>query len=279
MTTTYNLTGNFSDLLGVDLPGTKIVATVSTNLGTKPLVDLDNNVVRPPRPARITVATDGTFTVPLIATNSTGTNVLDGTLRYVVNVSYADDNGRRQEWTSGYFALTANTDLSDVASSTPTVAEVSGATALVSTLVDQAVQDQAPGIELGYASRTSSITSTATTAAGATALTGLSVTIVGQGRPVDVRFHCAAVYHSVANTLVSIVIVRDGNVTGADNQMGAVASPVTTTGPSLAVSRRTGTLVAGTSYTFTVRAWGAAAGTCTLVSAAYCPTELVVTSR
>ena len=152
-------------------------------------------------------------------------------------------------------------------------------TADVNTAVQQAVQNHTPGIELGSASRTSSITSTATAAAGASALTGLSVTVVGQGRPVDLRFYCASVYHSVANTLVSVIIVGDGNATGTNNQIGTVASPSTTAGPSMCIMRRTAALTLGQSYTFTVRAWGAAAGTCNLVSAAYCPTELVVTSR
>lgn len=146
-------------------------------------------------------------------------------------------------------------------------------------VVEQAVQDHTPGIELGYASRTSSITSTATTSTGATALVGLSVTVTGQGRPVDLRFFCPSIYHTTANAGVSVVIVRDGNVTGGDNQIGARFSPVTTTGPSLSITRRTATLVDGVSYTFTVRAWGTVAGTCTLVGAPFCPIELTVTSR
>jgi hypothetical protein len=278
VTTTYTLTGKFADLIGVAIGGRKIRAWLDTNVATLGLVDLDNNLIKPPKPVRINVADDGSFSVVAIATNSTGINILDGSLRYIVRAELPDGNGRTIPWDSGYFTLTGNADLSDKVNTSVAV-PVSDATTMVATLVEQAVQDHTPGIELGYASRTSNITSTATTAAGATALTGLSVTVTGQGRPVDLRFHCAAVYHSVANTLVSIVIVRDGNVTGADNQMGAVASASTSTGPSLAVARRTATLVAGTPYTFTVRAWGAAAGTCTLVSAAYCPTELVVTSR
>lgn len=150
----------------------------------------------------------------------------------------------------------------------------------VDAAVEQAVQDHTPGLELGYASRTSNFTTTNTVSTNAAGnITSISVTVVGTGRPVDVRFHCPSVYHSVANTGVSVVLIRDGNTTGADNQIGAVLSQSTTTGPSLTITRRTATLTAGVSYNFIARAWGSAAGTCTLVGASFCPIELSVTSR
>lgn len=163
-------------------------------------------------------------------------------------------------------------------------ADVAALDASLPTTIDDAVaaavEAHTPGIELGAASRTSNFTTTNTSATNSGGdIPGLSVTVVGKGRPVDVRFHCPGAFHSVANTGVSVVTIRDGNPTGADNQIGSVLSALTTTGPSLTIVRRTSVLVAGTSYTFTARAWAAAAGTLTLVGAAYCPIELTVTAR
>lgn len=279
MTTTYTLTGKFIDV-GLDvIAGTKIVATVGTNLARLGLIDLDDDLTGLPRPKRLSVADDGSFSIDLIGTNSTGINVLDGTLRYIVRAEYPDGHGGKINWDSGFFELTANADLSDKAG-TDVAIEVSEATAMVSTLVEQAVQDHTPGIDLGVASRTSNFTTTAVASSDTAGnIPSLVLNVVGQGRPIDIRFHCPSVRHSVANTTVSAVIIRDGNVTSADNQIGAVKSASTTDGPSMTIVRRTGVLVAGTPYVFNVRVWGAAAGTCTLVGAAYCPIELTATSR
>lgn len=145
--------------------------------------------------------------------------------------------------------------------------------------VEQALETYAPGTELGYASRATTFTTTNTASnLAAGNITGLSVTFTGQGRPVDLRFQACSVYHSVANTHVSVVLLGNAGVTDPNNQIGAVASTLTTTGPSLVITRRTGVLTAGVSYTFLARAW-AAAGTSTFVAASYCPLELTVTSR
>lgn len=145
--------------------------------------------------------------------------------------------------------------------------------------VAAAVEGHTPGIDLGSAVRTTNFTTTAAASSDAAGtLPGFSVTVVGKGRPVDLRFHCASVRHSVANTAVSVVLIRDGNVTGADNQIGAVKSASTTDGPSLTIVRRTGVLLDGVSYTFTARAWGAVAGTCTLVGASFCPIQMTATA-
>lgn len=277
MTTSYAFTGNIKDVVGAG--ATAVKANIGTNLGDLALVDLDALAIRLPERAPVTVASNGTFTTTLIATNSAGINIPDGALRYILYVSYRDAQGKRRDWNSGYFALTANTDLSAVVG-TDVVVEVDAASAMVTSLVEQAVQDHTPGIELGYFQRASNFTTTNTSSSSTAGnITGMSVTIVGQGRPVDLRFHCCSVYHSVANTPVSAVIIRDGNLTGADNQIGGVISQSTTTGPSLMMTRRTNTLTLGVSYTFTVRVWSSAAGTATLVGAAYCPIELTITSR
>lgn len=222
--------------------------------------------------------------LPYAVTNAAGTQVTTGTLGapdgtqgpVTLTAALATvDDYTATATDSRIFASFRSPGMLDLEASVAALATTDD----VDTLVEQAVQDHTPGVELGQAARTSSITSTATTAAGASALTGLSVTVVGQGRPVDVRFYTAALYHSVANTAVSLIIVKDGNATGTDNQIGTAFSPSTTTGPSVCITRRTATLTDGVSYTFTVRAWGGAAGTTTVVGASFCPAELVVTSR
>lgn len=228
----------------------------------------------------MTVASDGTFTTTLLATNSAGINVLDGTLRYVLNVTYRDADGKRRSWSSGYFALTAATDLSGVAG-TDVAATVDDVAAMVSSLVLQEVQDHTPGIDLGTASRTSAFTTTNTTAGNGSLglITGLTVTITGTGRPVDVRFTAPAVYHSVANTFVGVSI-NAGNPLAATNATFASSqSTLTNNGNGLEATLRTPALNVGQSYTFQVNVWGGAAGTCTLAAAAYGPIQLAVTSR
>ena len=162
----------------------------------------------------------------------------------------------------------------------------SGTKTAIDTLVDTAADDavelavetHTPGIELGSSSRTSTFTTTNTTAGNGSLgiLTSLSVTVVGTGRPAMVSFYAPAVYHSVANTFVAVSI-NTGNPLAASNaQLGSIASTLTNNGPSLRVTLRTGTLTLGQSYTFQANVWGTAAGTSTLVAAAYCPIQLTV---
>lgn len=114
MTTTRTLTGNLSEAIGAPANSRNVIVTWETNLDNQPLVDLDNDVTYPPRPVRITVEDDGTFSVALIATNSTGINVSDGSLRYRIVAQYWTPAGRKAWFDSGLFPLTADTDLSDV---------------------------------------------------------------------------------------------------------------------------------------------------------------------
>lgn len=146
--------------------------------------------------------------------------------------------------------------------------------------VEQAVQDHTPGIELGSVQRTANFTTTNTVSTSTAGdIPSFSIAVVGEGRPVDLRFHAPAVYHSVANTIVFASIVANGSVAGANSQLGGTFSPLTNNGPSLSITHRTGVLTDGVTYTFTLRIWGAVAGTCTLVAAGYCPIEFTATSR
>lgn len=115
MTTSHTLTGDFASILGGSVRPPSVFATIGTNLGSVALVDLDNNEVRLPGTVRLTLDADLTFSLDLLATNSTGMNVTDGTLRYIVRAQYEDANRQMQTWSSGYFELTADADLSDKA--------------------------------------------------------------------------------------------------------------------------------------------------------------------
>lgn len=119
MTTSYTLTGDLASILGGAVRPPRIIrATIGTNLGDVALVDLDANQVRMSGPVRLELNDDLTFSISLIATNSTGTNIPSGTLRYVVNVEYADVGSQTTySWSSGYFELTTARDLSDVVGS------------------------------------------------------------------------------------------------------------------------------------------------------------------
>lgn len=152
--------------------------------------------------------------------------------------------------------------------------------AAVDTAVTQAVQDHTPGIELGAVLRTSNFTTTNTSSGSAAGdIPSFSIAVVGKGRPVDIRFFAYAAYHSVASTGVAAVLCVNGSPTSANSQIGSVISPSTSNGPSLNINHRTGVLTDGVTYTFTVRVWGLAAGTCNLLGAAFAPIEFTATSR
>lgn len=137
MTTSFTLTGSMSEALGQPVTGRNVIVTWSTNLGDQALIDLDNDVIYPPRPVRIPVADDGSFSVTLIATNSTGINVLDSSLRYIIHAQYWSGAGRKASWDSGYFQLTADVDLADVAGAEYVTPEfASAAMAAIQALID-----------------------------------------------------------------------------------------------------------------------------------------------
>lgn len=137
--------------------------------------------------------------------------------------------------------------------------------------------DYQPGLEIGYDEVVSTTTYTAT-AAGSQMVPGLSITVVGTGRPVDVEFFAPSVRHSVASTDVSAGIRANGSGLVAESQLGTVSSPSTTVGRSLYVKERV-VLADGVSYTFDVTIWSGAAGTATLVAAGYVRVYLAITNR
>lgn len=133
-----------------------------------------------------------------------------------------------------------------------------------------------PGLEIGYAERTTSATSVQTVANATGTIGGLSVTVVGTGRPVDVRFACALSWNSVANKNVFASLMVNGGASGAAS---GDSSPATNTGPGQAFTRRL-VLTAGVSYTFTVALYTeSGGGTVTAFANATYPMSLSVTNR
>lgn len=155
--------------------------------------------------------------------------------------------------------------------------DASATSVAVDAKIEEAAEIQMAGIERGYAERITTYTTTSAAYPGV-ALPGLSVTVVGQGRPVDIEVSIANAYHSVVNTAVTAIIVINGTPLSPLSSLGSVYSPETDAGPALVVRRRS-ILVAGTSYTFTVNIYGGAVGTSTLVAASYAPMYLSVVSR
>lgn len=136
---------------------------------------------------------------------------------------------------------------------------------------DQALEDHTPGIELGYAERTTSFA----TAVNAD-ITGLSVTVTGKGRPADVEFFCSAAYHSVSGTFLRADVKMGGTI--LQSWMELTSS--TGFGRSCYIKARV-TLTEGVSYTFTVSTFLGTAGTMTWFASASParPMSLSVVSR
>lgn len=146
----------------------------------------------------------------------------------------------------------------------------------VAALVAAELAAYQPGLEIGYAERVTSATSTQTAPNATGTISLLSVTVVGAGRPVDIRFQAALAFHSVANRPVFTSLMVNGGASGA---AAADTSPSTSSGPSHTFTRRM-VLTAGVSYTFTVAIYtDAGGGTATVFANATYPMSLSVTNR
>lgn len=160
----------------------------------------------------------------------------------------------------------------------------------VQTLIDDAVADEVAarntaitdalaasnvGRELGYAERVTAATTTNTTAGAVGGkISGLSITIVGEGRPVLCEFETFSTHHSVATTFVGhYILINDVFL-----KQSLRASSRTDFGPGNYVSRRQ-VLADGVSYTFEVGVYGAAAGTSSTGGVSASPMTLSVTGR
>lgn len=138
------------------------------------------------------------------------------------------------------------------------------------------VEATSPGREIDYMERATPFTTTntsATSLASTSIIDSLSVTIVGEDRPVAIELQCLA-FHSVANTPVGLYLLRNGTLT---NWIWAVASPSTTSGVTL-LGRRRIVVPSGQVYTYTVGVYGTTAGTSTISAASNIPICLSATA-
>lgn len=130
----------------------------------------------------------------------------------------------------------------------------------VETQVAEAVEGLAPGIQLAYKEMAYGASGTEVYPT-AFNLPPLTLTVVGQGRPVEIEFYVPALYHSVANGGCFGAIFSQ--ITGGSivyEQVIEHYSPKTDRGPALTV-KKTKTLVADTEYTFAFYLGGLVAGT------------------
>lgn len=128
MPTLRTLTGDLDDFLGGEsLPGVKVYIEHNLPEG-QAVVDTTNNKVRLGKRKQVSL-TGTAFTITgLFDTSSTDLNVEANTLQYQVVAEYRGEGNRPSTWKSGWFALTANSDLADLATdANPMVAQAASA--------------------------------------------------------------------------------------------------------------------------------------------------------
>jgi hypothetical protein len=142
--------------------------------------------------------------------------------------------------------------------------------------IEDSLDTWLPGTELANVERVTAATATATSIGAAVDIPGLVTPVVtGRGRVVEVKFDCASVRHSVANTIVTVALY----VNGVAIQAGGAAAPLTTNGVALHFERRV-LLTDGASYSFHARAYAfGVAGTSSLDANSTQPISLGVIAR
>ncbi len=132
------------------------------------------------------------------------------------------------------------------------------------------VEGHVAGAVAAYAEVTATVTHTSAAYPGV-AVPGMVVSAVGDGRPMEVEVHMAAVAHSTPNTLVTLWLVCD-SLLGPLNQLeNFVANGEGKT------MKRTFTVPAGVSKTWALYSYAAAAGTTTFTGATFAAHSLKVT--
>jgi hypothetical protein len=130
------------------------------------------------------------------------------------------------------------------------------------------------GQELGYAEFTSTKTSTNTTSWINDKISGLSLTIVGTGRPVEIEVFSSAIRSDTADKYVILGLIEDGSATASGTRVFRRAN----IGEFVSIRRRR-VLAAGTSYTFEAGVQVESGVTASVIGGATAPTFLAVTER
>lgn len=135
------------------------------------------------------------------------------------------------------------------------------------------------GMELGFAVRESTDTTTNTQASAAAAnkINGLAVTVMGIGRPVKVEFY-DLVRHSVANNGVGALFLVNGALVLDQTQIGQSSTPIVSQSRSLYVMHRF-VIPDGVEWTFEIGKWISGSGTGTYEGSESAPMTLTVTQQ
>lgn len=151
----------------------------------------------------------------------------------------------------------------------------------LTTEVDNAVADaasvQMAGLELAYAESTVDFTSTDNATLN-TRITGMVFDIVGRGRPVEIKFFCPDVFHSVTEGPITFFLVVDDLPLNTTGQIVTAITPGTTAGEPSIMERRL-VLADGVSYNFKVGMFLQVAGTGHAKGDPSAPMYLTATSR
>lgn len=281
--TWHTISGDIGTIVGGVYESRRIKLWVSASTGS--VVDLEDGTVLLGEQF-VTVSNDGTFSVDVIATDSDDILPAEG-LTYQVSIEYPGPSSlgvslsNRRAWKSGWFAVTGDVNLSSVTASpaSPPNASTPGLTnPQIFEAIEDAIEAHTPGIELGYASTTTGMTSTNTSIG--TFHASLTVIVTGQGRAVDIELNIpGGVYHSVAGTETRAYIygsptIAGSNVWGLDNAISAY----TTKGPGRILRCRQ-VLADGVDYSIAVGLAVAAAGTGTIAASSSQRLSLSVISR
>jgi hypothetical protein len=134
------------------------------------------------------------------------------------------------------------------------------------------------GLEIAYAERSTTYTNTQTAAGASAIISGLTINVPGNDRPVDIVFYAPNVWHSVANTLVTAYLSKDGAGLSVNGNIGSASSAATTAGTMLYVHRRI-VIPDGETWQYQVGIFGAAAGTNNVGASANAVMSLMATRR
>lgn len=132
--------------------------------------------------------------------------------------------------------------------------------------------------EMAYAERSTSFTTTNVNlyATGAALIGGMGVTVIGEGKPVEILVELSAVYsNQLNNTVGAYILSNSQSATSPGGYVGFISTGPANEQSSLTLRRRA-VLTDGVSYTFVVGMYGVRVGTVGLTVAPTYPASISV---